>query len=92
LKQFTVRVPALAAEVGLQQFDRDWAERTYKLRSKVAHGVPILQSPDGQERNLEANELNAAMTELDELLRRICRGRDGTLVEIQCPACGSRWL
>ena len=115
------RIPALAAEVGLQQFDRDWAVRMYKLRSKLAHGIPLLQSPDEQERNLEANELNKAMTELDELLRRIvrkalldrafadrvhniaqhwpvpgngcptCRGRDATLVEIQCPACGSKW-
>jgi hypothetical protein len=73
LKQFVVRVHALAAEAELNHFDRGWAERMYKLRSKLAHGAALLQVTDDEQLRLKADELNAAMFDLDELLRRVLR-------------------
>ncbi len=101
-KQFTVRVPALAAEVGLPQFDKAWAERMYKLRSKLAHGVPLLQAVDDEEIRRRRGDLETAMTEMDEILRQLLKRAllDRTFAErIQnaethwpvagkgCPAC-----
>ncbi len=73
LKQFVVRVPALAAEVGMPGLDRRWAERIYKLRSKLAHGTPLFQSPEESHRRAVADELQLAMYDMDELLRRILK-------------------
>jgi hypothetical protein len=73
LKQFVVRVPALAAEVGLPEFDRSWADRMYKLRSKLAHGVPLFHSPEESHRRAAADDINEAMRDMDELLRRLLR-------------------
>jgi len=71
LKQFTVRVPALASEVGVPKFDRAWADRIYKLRSKLAHGVPLFQAPEREVRQRAIDEVDTAMTEMDDLLRRL---------------------
>jgi hypothetical protein len=73
-KQFTLRVPALATEVGLGRFDRAWAERAYGLRCKLAHGVPLL--PSASERDDKARRLDEygrALTDVDELLRCLIR-------------------
>jgi len=73
LKQFSIRVPALAGEVGLPQFNKAWAERMYKLRSKLAHGAPLLQAVDEEDFRRRTDELQTAMYELDELLRRVLK-------------------
>jgi hypothetical protein len=73
VKQFTTRVPALAAEVGLPQFDVQWARDLYKLRSKLAHGSSVLQSVVESDRQTQIGEFNQTLTDLDELLRRILR-------------------
>jgi len=73
LKQFTVRIPALAAEVRLPQFNRNWADRMYKLRSKLVHGVPLFQSPQHEQRQLAIDEVNTAMTDMDELVRQLIK-------------------
>ena len=73
LKQFVVRIPALAAEVGLPQFDLAWATRIYKLRSKLAHGVPLFQTPEEHVRRRQIDELETSMTEMDDLLRQLIR-------------------
>jgi hypothetical protein len=71
VKQFTSRIPALATDVGLPQFNRRWAEQIYGLRSRLAHGVRILSSVDDTGHAEGIHGLNTAMTEMDELLRRI---------------------
>jgi hypothetical protein len=46
-RQFTTRVPALAASVGLELDDVDW-DRVYEARSDASHGARIaLFSPPG---------------------------------------------
>ena len=72
-KQFTTRVPAIASEVSLSRLDGDWAERIYKLRSKLAHGGPLLRSVDEHRRQIKLDELNTALTDMDELLRRVLK-------------------
>lgn len=73
LKQFVVRVPALAGQVGLPHLDPEWALRMYKLRSKLAHGVPLFQSPQESDRRAATDEVNEAMQDMDELLRRLLK-------------------
>lgn len=73
VKQFTTRVPALASEVGLASLDKNWAERVYKLRSALAHGAPVLRADSNQERVSRVADLDAAMTDMDELLRRVLK-------------------
>jgi hypothetical protein len=72
-KQFTVRIPALANEVGLHTLDTEWAGRMYKLRSKLAHGSPLFLSSDPGEKQATQDAFNDALLELEELLRRILR-------------------
>jgi len=72
-KQFTTRVPALASEVGLSKLDAAWAERIYRFRSKLAHGSALLQSVNERERQTKLDDVNANLTHLDELLRRVLR-------------------
>jgi hypothetical protein len=73
VKQFTTRVPALANEVGLSALDAAWAERIYGFRSKLAHGSALLQSVNERERQTKLDDVNANLTDLDELLRRVLR-------------------
>ncbi len=72
-KQFTTRVPVLANEVGLSTLDAAWAERIYKFRSKLAHGSALLRSVDEHEHQTKLDQVNADLTDLDELLRRVLR-------------------
>ncbi len=105
VKQFTTRVPALAAEVGLPQFDAYWADEVYKLRSKLAHGSSVLHSVVEADRQARRDEFSQTLTDLDELLRRILRkaltdpGFKDKIDNIDkawpvagrgCPACRSR--
>lgn len=74
LKQFTTRVPHLANEVGLSTLDACWSERIYsKFRSRLAQGLPFLQSAAEHERQATLDGINADMKDLDELLRRVLR-------------------
>lgn len=73
VKQFTTRVPALATEVGLPRLNGWWAERIYKMRSKLAHGQGILGSVDKHAQHTKRREFNDALIDLDELLRRVLR-------------------
>lgn len=40
-KQFRERLPLLAAEVGVDAVDEDFARRLYEARSEAAHGAPV---------------------------------------------------
>jgi hypothetical protein len=71
VKQFTSRLPVLAADVGLPQFNRRWAEQIYGLRSRLAHGERILPGSGDTSHAETIQGLNTAMTEMDELLRRV---------------------
>jgi hypothetical protein len=70
-KQFAVRVPAVATEVGLPQFELAWATRIYKLRCKLAHGAQLFPEGEDAERQRRTEEIESAMLDMDELLRRI---------------------
>jgi len=72
-RQFATRVPDLAREVELPELDRAWAEKTYSLRSKLAHGGPRLPSVGSPDRAIKTLELDETIAKLDELLRRILR-------------------
>jgi hypothetical protein len=72
-KQFNTRVPALATEVGLPEYDKKWADRMYKLRCRLAHGGPILKATNDDEKEAEQEEFSQAGNEMDELLRRVLR-------------------
>jgi hypothetical protein len=73
VKQFTTRVPALAGEVGLAHLNRKWADRAYKLRSKLAHGGSLFRAPNHEERTTKVAALDSVITDIDELLRRILK-------------------
>ena len=81
LKQFVTRAPALAAEVGLENRDAAWAKAVYSLRSKLAHGSSVLQSSDDAQdeaqrelqRRAKVDEFQAALTEVEALLRALLR-------------------
>jgi hypothetical protein len=72
VKQFVVRVPALAAEVGLAQFDGEWAAAVYKLRSKLAHGSALL-GPVSDQHAEKIQDYHEKLGELDNLLRSVLR-------------------
>ena len=72
-KQFTTGVPALAKEVGLPQLNVLWAERIYDMRCTLAHGSGLLGAMDEHARQTKLGEFNVALTDLDELLRRVLR-------------------
>ncbi len=72
-KQFVVRVPALADELGFSRFNKKWAENIYKLRNRLAHGTPLFESPDETHRRTVQKELEQAMLDMDELLRALLK-------------------
>jgi hypothetical protein len=72
-RQFIVRVPALATEVGLSEVDKDWADEVYKIRSKLAHGGSLFGSTSQADRDSREADFKEKLLQMDELLRRIIR-------------------
>lgn len=72
-KQFTVRVTAIAAELRLGQYNKKWAEDIYKLRSRLAHGSPLFESPEEVHRRTVQKEIEQVTLDMDELLRALLK-------------------
>lgn len=73
VKQFTTRVPAIAAAVGLPKLDKDWADEVYKLRSKLAHGSALFGAVNEEEHAAKVGSYHEKLKEMDHLLRLVLR-------------------